>query len=182
MKIRIETYHLVLLLGLLGGTICPGKPALAQEQPFKLERAPFSDRKYDAYSPVFYDGGIVFRSNKRLNVMKKSSDRAGNTAMNLFFVRDLGDGNWSQPELFSGSLSGIKQHFGPATFNAEGDRIWFNKINEDSPKDQGRIGIYSVPVSVDRVPHAHVIDVIFILQLIDDRFESARKSRTVRVE
>jgi hypothetical protein len=147
MKTRIQTYHLVLVLGILTGTIPPGKPARAQEQPFKLERAPFSDRKYDAYSPVFYDGGIVFRSNKRMNVMKKNSDKAGNTAMNLFFVKDLGNGNWSGPELFSSSLSSIKQHYGPATFNTEGDQIWFNKINEDSPKDRGSIGIYSAEYS-----------------------------------
>jgi hypothetical protein len=144
---RKQTYNLVLSLLVFGGTIPGGTIARAQEQPFKVERAPFSDRKYDEYSPVFFDGGIVFRSNKRMNVMKKTSDKAGNTAMNLFFVRDLGDGKWSEPELFSSSLSSIKQHFGPATFNEEGDRIWFNMINEESAKDAGKIGIYSAEYS-----------------------------------
>ncbi len=135
---RLSTYCLLFLLVLTAGTAC-----YSQEQPFKLERAPFSNRSYDEYSPVLYNGNIVFRSNKRLNVRTKNSDDNGNTAMNIFIVRDMGDGDWSDPQLFASELSGIKEHYGPATFNDLGNRIWFNMINEESDEDRGKIGIFS---------------------------------------
>ena len=139
MKRGIRTYSLILLLAVLAGT----KATFAQEQPFKVERAPFSNRSYDEYSPVLYNNSIIFRSNKRLNVMTKNADDNGNTAMNIFIVRDLGNGNWSDPQLFANELSGIKEHYGPAIFNSRGNRIWFNRIIEESDENRGRIGIYS---------------------------------------
>jgi len=50
----IRPYHLILSMLIISGSLTH-----AQEQPFKVERAPFSDRKYDEYSPVFYDGSTV---------------------------------------------------------------------------------------------------------------------------
>jgi len=139
MKRGIRTYSIIMLLAVLAGA----EETFAQEQPFKVERAPFSNRSYDEYSPVLYNNSIIFRSNKRLNVMTKNADDNGNTAMNIFIVRDLGNGNWSDPQLFANELSGIKEHYGPATFNSNGNRIWFNKIIEESDENRGRIGIYS---------------------------------------
>ncbi len=135
---RIPAYCLILT-----AILATGNPLHAQEQPFKMERASFSNRSYDEYSPVLYNGNIVFRSNKRLNVRTKNSDENGNTAMNIFIVRDLGNGEWSDPQLFSNELSGLKEHFGPATFNSSGNRIWFNMINPESSEDRGKIGIFS---------------------------------------
>ncbi|MBA7569842.1 hypothetical protein ES708_11584 [subsurface metagenome] len=135
---RILTYTLILVLAALAGT-----NAFAQEQTFRMERAPFSNRSYDEYSPVLYNGNIILRSNKRLNVRTKNSDENGNTAMNVFIIRDLGNGEWSDPQLFANELSGLKEHYGPATFNERGNRIWFNMINEESDENRGRIGIFS---------------------------------------
>ncbi len=134
---RLLTYN-ILILAALAGTL-----SYAQEQPFIVERAPFSNRSYDEYSPVFYDGNIVFRSNKRLNVRTKNSDERGNTAMNIFITRNLGNEEWSDPQLFANELSSLKEHHGPATFNEGGNRIYFNKIVEESDEKRGRIGIYS---------------------------------------
>ncbi|MFC2115336.1 PKD domain-containing protein [Bacteroidota bacterium] len=129
---------MILILAALAGS-----PIFAQEQPFKVERAPFSNRSYDEYSPVEYNGNIVFRSNKRLNVRTKNSDENGNTAMNIFITRNLGNEEWSEPQIFANELSNIKEHYGPAIFNDRGNRIYFNKIIEESDENRGRIGIYS---------------------------------------
>ncbi|MCK4747106.1 MAG: PD40 domain-containing protein, partial [Bacteroidales bacterium] len=138
MLIRKRTYNIVLLLATLAGTA-----AYAQEQPFVVERAPFSNRSYNEYSPILYNGNIIIRSDKRLNAKTKNSDENDNTAMNIFIVRDLGKGEWSDPQLFASELSGNKQHYGPAIFNDQGNRIWFNRMNDESDQDRTKIGIFS---------------------------------------
>ncbi len=138
MKIGKETYYLIIVLALMAGTALH-----AQEQPFKVERAAFSDRSFNEYAPVLLNGNIVFRSDKRLNVRTKNADERGKTSMNIFITRDQGEGNWSEPQLFANELQGVKDHYGPAVFNDRGNRIWFNKINEESPEDDATIGIFS---------------------------------------
>ncbi len=138
MRKGMRTYHTILLLAMFAGT-----GLHAQEQPFRVERAPFSSRSYDEYSPVFLDSMIIFRSNKRLNVQQKIADENNKMALNLFMVRELGKGEWSEPQLFADELSSIRSHYGPATFAEEGSRIWFNMINEESDPDRPRIGIFS---------------------------------------
>ncbi|MCK4750269.1 MAG: hypothetical protein KAT15_24605, partial [Bacteroidales bacterium] len=87
MKIEKQTYNLIVVLALVAGTALQ-----AQEQPFKVERAAFSDRSFNEYAPVLLNGNIVFRSDKRLNVRTKNADESGKTSMNIFITRDLGDG------------------------------------------------------------------------------------------
>jgi hypothetical protein len=132
------TYGLILILIILAG-----KTSYAQEQPFKVERAPFSNRTYDEWAPVLINGDIVFRSNKRLSATTKTTDKNNKMIMNMFVVRDMGDGEWSDPALFANELSELRNHYGPAVFNENGRRIWFNKINMESNPDRAKIGIYS---------------------------------------
>ncbi len=138
MKNGIRIYYLILILSLMARITL-----LAQKQPFKVERAPFSNRSFNEYAPVLLNGNIVFRSDKRLKVRTKNSDDKGKTAMNIFISMDMGNGNWSDPQLFANELQGITEHYGPAVFNDPGDWIWFNKINEESDEDNTKIGIYS---------------------------------------
>jgi hypothetical protein len=134
-----STYCLIILLLVLAGAT-----SYAQDYPFKVERAPFSDRMYDEFAPVILNGNIVYRSNKPESVRSKKVDTKGETAMNIFISRNMGSGEWSDADLFSNELRGRDQHFGPATFNDRGNRIWFTMINEESgDKNSGRLGIYS---------------------------------------
>lgn len=138
MKRRIRTYGLILTLLTAAALV-----SSAQEQPFRVERAPFSSRTYNEYSPVLLNGNIVFRSDKRLTVRTKNADNDGQTAMNIFIAQKQGEDEWSDPRLFANELQGKTEHYGPAVFNERGNRIWFNKINEDSPEKDAKIGIYS---------------------------------------
>jgi hypothetical protein len=123
--------------------ILPPAMALAQEMPYKVERAPFSSRSYNEFAPVVFDGSIVFRSDKRVTGSRRSADSRGNDAMNIYRVNDLGNGEWSNPVLFDSKFYGIRQHHGPATFNQSGDQIWYTKINEESDEDNAMLGIYT---------------------------------------
>ncbi len=139
MRKGIKTYYLIVSLLVLAGTT-----VYAQDQPFKMERAPFSDRLYDEFAPVIYNGNIVFRSNKPESVRSRKVDMTAETAMNIFISRNMGNGEWSEASLFSDELKGRDQHYGPATFNEQGNRIWFTMIDEESgDKNRGKLGIYS---------------------------------------
>jgi len=115
----------------------------AQEVPFKVERAPFSSKAYKESAPVIYDSSIVFRADMRVEGAKSTKDITGNGAMNIFSLKDLGDGNWSDPELFANELYDRQEHHGPAVFNKEGDEIWYTRINEMTGKDKAKLGIYT---------------------------------------
>jgi hypothetical protein len=133
-----RTYYLVLAFAILAE-----HAGFAQEQPFVAERAPFSNRSYNEYSPVVLDSAIILRADKQLNAMRKSADSDDHKAMNIFRIRMLANGEWSEPELFSQNLSDIQEHHGPAVFDREGERIWYNKIIDESDPDRTKIGIYT---------------------------------------
>ena len=124
------TYNLIIPLLMLGGL-----PLQGQEVPFKVERAPFSSRAYKESAPVIYDGSIVFRADMRVEGAKSTKDITGNNAMNIFTISDLGNGKWSDPELFATELYDRQEHHGPAVFNKDGNEIWYTRINEMTGKD-----------------------------------------------
>ena len=107
MKIGNQAYYLIIVLALVAGTALQ-----AQEQPFKVERATFSNRSFNEYTPVILNGNIVFRSDKPLNVRTKNADEDGNTSMNIFITLDQGEGNWSEPQLFANELENNRRPVG----------------------------------------------------------------------
>ncbi len=144
MNKRIQTYKLIVLRLILAGVLMlTGVPGRAQEVPFKIERATFSSRDYKESTPVIYNGSIVFRSDRRLDGSKRSSDSKGNNARNIFIIEDLGNGEWSEPKLLANELYDRQEHHGPAVFSKDGKQIWYSTTKGMTGKNNTKIGIFT---------------------------------------
>lgn len=119
----------------------------AQFQRFTVEKASFSSRIYDEFSPVFYQDGIVFCSNQSDNslVRYKNED---SPLFKIFYIPRRDSIRFGSPRLLASELvSGFND--GPAAFNAQGTKIFFSRNNsiENSLKNisdtLNKLGIYS---------------------------------------
>ncbi len=110
---------------------------------FTVERAAFSTREYYEYAPIPFQGNIVFTAEKRIKFGKISTGERNQFAANLFMVRPLGEGEWSEPMIFANELTDVNINLGWATFNARGNRMFFTRNYDAGSKDaMAKAGIY----------------------------------------
>ena len=116
---------------------------MAQEEIYRVERAPFSSRSYNEDAPVLYQGGIVFTADKRISYTTQRTDASDRTAINLFIVNKTDEEHWTDPELFAQELSSVNAHTGWLVFNERGNRIFYNTNQEKVGKEDARQGIFT---------------------------------------
>lgn len=134
-----KEYILFLYLSVLS-LICNG-------QQYIVERASFSSRQNDEFSPVVFPGGLVFCANIRDNNLAGYSAE-GSRVYSIFYVQGNDTAGWKRPSLLSKDLtSGFND--GPATFSTDGKTVYFSRNNniEYNTKNVSdtvnRLGIYS---------------------------------------
>ena len=118
----------------------------SQYQHFIVKPVPFCSRIYDEFSPVFYQGGIVFCSNQRDNSLVSYND-GQNKLFKIFYVMNKNTG-WKNPKLLAKEItSGFND--GPVTFNGEGNLMYFSRNNtivnlfRNISDTSNKLGIYS---------------------------------------
>jgi hypothetical protein len=118
--------------------------SLDSQTVFTVKEAKFSSLSYDEYAPVFFGDGIIFTANKRMDMIKKIDGDKGKPPFDLFYVRQTGEDQWSKVELLSDNLRSIT-YDGPATVNAEGNKIYFNRnyIPGDRKARTNKVGIFT---------------------------------------
>lgn len=88
--------------------------------------------KADGFSNTFsvteYQNGIVFIADKEVFSGRKQNPWTGNSYLDMYSMEKSEDGTWLNPELLKGDING-PFHEGPATFNAEGDIVYFTRSN-----------------------------------------------------
>lgn len=87
-----------------------------------------TETKASAFAVVEYQDGIVFNADKEVFLPNKKSQWTGKSYTNLYFMQKDEEGNWLDPELLKGDVSG-PFHDGPATFNKDGDVVYFTRSN-----------------------------------------------------
>lgn len=124
---------------------------IAQTQRFVVSPVPFSSRIFDEFSPVFFDGGLVFTSNQNDNsLMTFSSDQ--NRLFKIFYIRKKGNNNWGQPRILANEVT-TSFNDGPATFNEPGNLMYFTRNNsianslKNISDSSNKLGIYSAEFS-----------------------------------
>ncbi len=119
----------------------------AQSQYYVASPVTFSSRISDEFSPVFYDGGIVFCSNHYDNSLVSYND-GHNRLFKIFFVKRKGNTGWYTPKLLSKEITSFFND-GPATFNDKGNIIYFSRNNSinnslrNISDTSNKLGIYS---------------------------------------
>jgi PKD repeat protein len=139
----MNRYFCILILTFL---YCPAE-LFSQSEKYSVMRSSFSSRLNDEFSPVFYKGGIIFCSNISDNSLVSYND-GQSRLFKIFSVYAKNVTEWKSPVLFSKELrSGYND--GPATFNKQGDLIFFCRNNTIDKKQRNisdttnLLGIYT---------------------------------------
>ena len=120
----------------------------AQSDTYTIKKAHFSSDKYDEFSPVYFNNGIVYCSNRNIGLSSYSSGQ-DKGLFKIYFSDTTGKGQTSR--LFSKNLSSFSND-GPVTFNKRRDTIYFSR-NQDISKKGGarnKLGIYSAVLIDDQ--------------------------------
>lgn len=119
--------------------------SFSQNQNYFVARAPFSSDTYDDFSPVFYNDGVVFCSNRNQKLF--GSGYNGNT--NQYFKLHYADtARTFESRLLEGAINS-NLNSGPASFSSSGDTIYFsrNLVVDGSFKElsstDNKLGLFS---------------------------------------
>jgi|WetSurMetagenome_2_1015567.scaffolds.fasta_scaffold07002_3 hypothetical protein len=119
----------------------------AQSQRFLVKTVPFSSRTNDEFSPVLYNGGIVFCSNQRDNSLVSYKDEQ-NRLYKIFFAAKRGSSGWKQPALLANEIT-TDFNDGPVSFNEDGNIMYYSRNNSiknylrNISDTSNKLGIYS---------------------------------------
>jgi outer membrane protein OmpA-like peptidoglycan-associated protein len=80
------------------------------------------------FSPVFFNKGIVFCSERSAGSLKSKHEWTGNSFLDLYYSEPLDSGKFSEPVKFPGSINS-SYHEGPATFTSDGKEMYFTRTN-----------------------------------------------------
>lgn len=125
---------------------------LGQNETYSIKKAFFSSDIYDEFSPVYYQNGIVFCSNRNLSLLNRSTDQ-NKGLFKVYFVDTTLDTDWQSAKLFSKKLT-TSLNDGPVTFNRWRDTIYYSRNLEVSNKlsdvanPRNRLGIFDA-VKID---------------------------------
>lgn len=117
-------------------------------QSFAVERAQFNSDRYDDYSPVLYEDGLVFCSTRKHDVVVVYASPENQENSNLWFVGLTDSLELPTAKIFSSELL-TSFHDGPVTFNAHENVIYYSRnIHVDSKmRDvfdrQNQLGLFS---------------------------------------
>lgn len=120
----------------------------SQAQNYFVARAPFSSDIYDDFSPVFYNDGVVFCSNRNQKLF--GSGYNGNTSQ-YFRLHYADTSRAFESRLLEGVINS-RLNSGPASFSPRGDTIYFsrNLIVDGSFKElsspDNKLGLFSAVV------------------------------------
>jgi outer membrane protein OmpA-like peptidoglycan-associated protein len=119
----------------------------AQPETYSVAIAPFSSKKYSAFSPVYYKKGIVFCTNRSPNSILSFSGSQNISQFKIYCTNTLDKGKSRSAKLFSRELK-TNVNDGPVTFNLTGDTIYYSrnlsltnkKTNHAGPEN--KLGIF----------------------------------------
>lgn len=94
---------------------------------YSLQNIPFSSFS-SMFGQVPYKDGIVFTANKTVSDVKMQEPWTGKSYYDIYFAEKDKDGHWLSPQVLKGEINGF-YHEGPATFNKEGDVVYFTRSN-----------------------------------------------------
>jgi peptidoglycan-associated lipoprotein len=100
------------------------------------------------FSPSFYNDGIIFLSDRSAPGKNKvKSVWTGKEYLDIFFSRETGEDNWSEPEMLKGDVNGLYDE-GPAVISPDSSTIYFTRTDysgknvETNQRDESNLKLY----------------------------------------
>ncbi len=113
---------------------CEVAPGIQPYFPYLLvEPFPYNSEA-DDNAPVWWNGGIVFSSDRRagIKLLREKSGWTGRDFLDLYYSARLPDGTFAAPEQFSSKLSMLNKNVCNASLTADGSEIFFTR-NDSEP-------------------------------------------------
>jgi len=79
---------------------------IAQSESYTIKKAFFSSDKYDEFSPVYFNKGIVFCSNRNSTLLNRSTTE-NKGLFNIYYIDTTENMDWKSATLFSKNLTSI---------------------------------------------------------------------------
>lgn len=122
--------------------------AEGQSETYSISLSKLSSDKYDEFSPVYFENGLVFCSNRNQSLFSNYFNSDNKRPLKINYVDTSRISTWSRPRIFSKNL---KSRFndGPSSFSRNGDTIYFSRnIRTDGPvkensNPRNKLGIFS---------------------------------------
>jgi len=121
---------------------------VGQIETYTLSLTPFSTKKYDEFSPVYFKNGLVFCSNRRnAGILSYSTDE-NKGPIKIYFVDTAQGGNVKNTNRFSKELE-TNYNDGPVSFNKDGNQVYYSRNLEtgtklsDASGSRNKLGIFS---------------------------------------
>ncbi len=100
----------------------------------------------DELSPVFFDGGIVFTSDRSpgMRLLKEKSGWTGRDYLQLWFAERQDDTTFAEPRLYDPRLNELNHHCGMASFTADSSTVYFTRTGTiPSRKGEYHLQLYT---------------------------------------
>lgn len=106
---------------------------------FRVNRLSINTHTYSEMSPVVFENGILFSSNRKNDVIVVTVDQEGEYLYNLYFSEKKGERNWSRPELFNRE-NVSRYHQSSASISSDGKTMYYTSTINASDKIGDKAG------------------------------------------
>ena len=122
--------------------------ASGQTVSYAIKKAPLSSDRYDELWPAFYRNGIVFCSNRDVELLNRYSTLQGKGFLKIFYIDSSLNKTWQDARLFSKILK-TRLNDGPVSFSSDLNTMYFshNIYTEGSAGElssqRNKLGLFS---------------------------------------
>jgi outer membrane protein OmpA-like peptidoglycan-associated protein len=130
-----------------------------QDESYIIAKAPMSSDRFDEFCPVYYKNGLVFCSNRDLDVVNKYSTLQGKSFIKILYIDTSANSTGQNVRLFSKALK-TKLNDGPVTFSHDWATVYFSRNiytegnSSDLSSPRNKLGLFSSEYEGDwKKPH-----------------------------
>lgn len=121
----------------------------AQDDLYSVELMPFSSRFYDDYGPLIMNDGVLFSSNRKLNIFVDYKNLDDSRLYNMLLVDKKDSVKWNPPRIFSKDLT-TPFNEGPASYCKLTQTLFFTRnlsTDKKNLKGENSYGIFYTMLS-----------------------------------
>jgi hypothetical protein len=125
-------YRKLIYIVILMLLILPGNAQEKKQSVYEITRIPINEGAFSEISPVIYNDGIIFCSDRRFSAVKDRKSFEGRRLYNLYFAQKKDSTDWKKPEELVSERSRLFNN-GPLCIAPDGKTVYFTSEIETGP-------------------------------------------------